>query len=89
MPKKKRSVPAVKLLTTREAAARIGVHHGTLNRWARTGLESIPSTTTKTGARMYRATDLDAWLKSAAGKEAAGRWLACARVKKTERALVV
>lgn len=45
------------LLSTREAAARVGVHAQTLRRWEREGI--VPAATRRRGQRVYSADDLD------------------------------
>ena len=45
------------LLSTRDAAARVGVHPQTLRRWEREGV--VPPATRRRGQRVYTAEDVD------------------------------
>lgn len=55
------------LLTTAEAAARLGISAATLKRWAQSGL--IPSERTEGGHRRFRAEDVHALANPGAGTE--------------------
>lgn len=60
--------PAPSLLTTGQAADRLGVSIGTVRRWAKTG--RLTHIVTPSGRLRFRATDLDASLREVQGEPA-------------------
>jgi excisionase family DNA binding protein len=59
------------LLNSREAAALLRMHHKTLERWARRN--QVPGYRYN-GRWYFRASELDAWLRSAVGEQATAVW---------------